>query len=217
MLLSHFRKCVLFLCPKWVIACSPALIVTVLAFYLVHFSICGSAVTAIIICLLMAWPFKLIWLRGSPAITLSGYYVACALVPFNAFLILISNAKYCSGDVHVEHSYRILVAIILALHFIDIFCLSVTRYLRRINSAQLILDLLRTTNVNNINIEPAAECSICLSQMGDNATALHCNHSFHHSCILQWLQHNPTCPTCRSNVFSSAAGAAPTGIVTAAP
>nr|GMD21699.1 probable E3 ubiquitin-protein ligase RHY1A [Ipomoea batatas] len=44
------------------------------------------------------------------------------------------------------------------------------------------------------------ECCICLEGFMEGAmiTPLApCSHRFHHSCILQWLRSNPTCPICR--------------------
>lgn len=42
------------------------------------------------------------------------------------------------------------------------------------------------------------ECSICLE---DNTNVkLNCNHHFHENCILDWFQHDVSCPICRSEV-----------------
>lgn len=40
-------------------------------------------------------------------------------------------------------------------------------------------------------------CSICLNMISDNKKRLHCNHSFHSNCILQWFQQDNRCPICR--------------------
>ncbi|CAA7015552.1 unnamed protein product [Microthlaspi erraticum] len=51
-----------------------------------------------------------------------------------------------------------------------------------------------------------AECIICLSefQNGDTLRVLdRCKHGFHVHCIQQWFSSNPSCPTCRTNIFSS--------------
>lgn len=50
------------------------------------------------------------------------------------------------------------------------------------------------------------ECSICLEQLTEpqrfdcSVRCLPCLHSFHRNCINNWLQHNSTCPVCRSDI-----------------
>src|SRR5579863_5026519 len=39
------------------------------------------------------------------------------------------------------------------------------------------------------------DCSICLGEASDMTTV--CNHSFHQSCIDEWLEGYDTCPYCR--------------------
>lgn len=44
-------------------------------------------------------------------------------------------------------------------------------------------------------------CSICLENHTDtNTTTTNCNHKFGKECINQWLNHNNTCPLCRTNI-----------------
>jgi hypothetical protein len=53
----------------------------------------------------------------------------------------------------------------------------------------------------------AAECSICLDplkSMPVQATA--CMHTFHRQCLNQWLERNPRCPECRTNLNPQAYG-----------
>ena len=42
-------------------------------------------------------------------------------------------------------------------------------------------------------------CAICMDQLTeiDEILDLPCSHSFHESCISQWLRHHQTCPACR--------------------
>ncbi|ESQ55707.1 hypothetical protein EUTSA_v10026467mg [Eutrema salsugineum] len=54
-----------------------------------------------------------------------------------------------------------------------------------------------------------AECIICLSEFEDGDTLRvldRCKHGFHIHCIQQWFSSNPSCPTCRTNIFSSPSG-----------
>jgi hypothetical protein len=49
-------------------------------------------------------------------------------------------------------------------------------------------------------------CCICYSPIGDESFLAEipvCNHIFHHSCVMEWLQKNPTCPICRENVVKN--------------
>lgn len=43
------------------------------------------------------------------------------------------------------------------------------------------------------------ECVICIAHYheGDHIRTLPCNHSFHESCLIQWLRRKKTCPICR--------------------
>ncbi|KAL2093138.1 hypothetical protein ACEWY4_010450 [Coilia grayii] len=46
------------------------------------------------------------------------------------------------------------------------------------------------------------DCRICLEdyERGEEITVLPCLHGFHSSCVLHWLQGNPTCPLCRARL-----------------
>lgn len=49
-------------------------------------------------------------------------------------------------------------------------------------------------------------CCICYSPIGDESFLAEipvCHHIFHHSCVMEWLQKNPTCPICRDNVVKN--------------
>ena len=47
-------------------------------------------------------------------------------------------------------------------------------------------------------------CSICFSQFNDLAYVLElpeCKHVFHFKCVVSWLETNPSCPCCRSDLL----------------
>lgn len=51
------------------------------------------------------------------------------------------------------------------------------------------------------HVSTGKECSICYDLIYQHdMAALPCAHMFHSSCILQWLNQNPTCPVCRNHV-----------------
>lgn len=49
------------------------------------------------------------------------------------------------------------------------------------------------------------ECPICLDAVREREvmTNLHCEHNFHYSCLIRWLNMNGTCPVCRLSVVPS--------------
>ncbi|KAM4041620.1 uncharacterized protein ACNLHF_012597 [Anomaloglossus baeobatrachus] len=61
------------------------------------------------------------------------------------------------------------------------------------------IDMLQTRNMSPQ--EDTGSCVICLTEfhLGEQITELRCNHKFHQTCILTWLQSTPTCPLCRIN------------------
>ncbi|KAM4040173.1 uncharacterized protein ACNLHF_011545 [Anomaloglossus baeobatrachus] len=65
------------------------------------------------------------------------------------------------------------------------------------NRTILQIDTLQTTKVSPQ--EDKGLCVICLTEfeIGQNITELPCKHKFHQSCIVTWLQSNPSCPLCR--------------------
>lgn len=42
-------------------------------------------------------------------------------------------------------------------------------------------------------------CSICYEENSD--CRIICNHTFHITCIDKWIDRNPSCPLCRTNVY----------------
>lgn len=43
------------------------------------------------------------------------------------------------------------------------------------------------------------ECCVCLSR-AETHVALRCGHKFHQSCVVEWIEKTPTCPSCRHAV-----------------
>ncbi|KAF3597773.1 hypothetical protein DY000_02020439 [Brassica cretica] len=45
-------------------------------------------------------------------------------------------------------------------------------------------------------------CNICMNKVesGEFINALHCNHIYHHQCIIDWIRMNIRCPTCRDTI-----------------
>ncbi|CAN7033418.1 unnamed protein product [Brassica oleracea var. botrytis] len=46
-------------------------------------------------------------------------------------------------------------------------------------------------------------CFICQDKFIGNGdvNSLKCNHIYHHLCIVGWIRHNLSCPTCRDTHF----------------
>lgn len=51
------------------------------------------------------------------------------------------------------------------------------------------------------NPHPEHECSICLNNINQNATALPCCHLFHSNCINEWRKRTNECPICRHQIL----------------
>ena len=46
-----------------------------------------------------------------------------------------------------------------------------------------------------------ASCSICFEVLKDSDICkTHCNHTFHTSCLLKWINSNSNCPLCRTEL-----------------
>ena len=47
-------------------------------------------------------------------------------------------------------------------------------------------------------------CTVCLEVFkdGEHVATLPCLHRYHNTCIRQWLEHSPTCPVCKANIFA---------------
>ncbi|KAF1940524.1 hypothetical protein EJ02DRAFT_445405 [Clathrospora elynae] len=72
------------------------------------------------------------------------------------------------------------------------------------------IDSLARKNVTEemLGEEHKAECSICMDEVniGEEVTALPCNHWFHHQCVSAWLLEHDTCPHCRKGITKRAEG-----------
>ena len=57
-------------------------------------------------------------------------------------------------------------------------------------------------NIIRYTCEQASFCSICLENIniGEEMSALSCEHEFHSICIFTWFKTSTTCPVCRYNV-----------------
>ncbi|XP_050207817.1 E3 ubiquitin-protein ligase RHA2B-like [Mercurialis annua] len=57
----------------------------------------------------------------------------------------------------------------------------------------------RIMKLSRLVIAETTSCSICFEAMavGSEAHSLPCSHSYHYTCIHQWLSHHDTCPLCR--------------------
>lgn len=65
-----------------------------------------------------------------------------------------------------------------------------------------IIGLENHPNSSSINkIQKSKNCTICFWNLEakENHVVLKCNHSFHKSCLFEWLRIKPTCPMCRTN------------------
>jgi hypothetical protein len=54
---------------------------------------------------------------------------------------------------------------------------------------------------NAMVINQETECCICLDKNDSPWTTAPCMHSFHAACVIKWMQHNPSCPVCRSSLI----------------
>ncbi|KAL2093441.1 hypothetical protein ACEWY4_010753 [Coilia grayii] len=70
------------------------------------------------------------------------------------------------------------------------------------NLASNYTDGLSTVLFNPVTMTEDRDCRVCLAdyEEGEEITVLPCLHAFHSSCVLHWLQGNPTCPLCRARV-----------------
>jgi hypothetical protein len=75
----------------------------------------------------------------------------------------------------------------------------ITNYIKTIrykSALQNYLELHETSELNHLD----QECSICLDGFisQENIVKLDCQHSFHSTCIKEWLKKELICPNCRS-------------------
>ena len=51
-----------------------------------------------------------------------------------------------------------------------------------------------------VSCKTKKRCVICIEPIGEKAAMLKCLHSFHQTCISQWLTHKKECPVCRTDL-----------------
>jgi len=51
---------------------------------------------------------------------------------------------------------------------------------------------------SEVVVDMEAECCICLDKNDKLWATARCSHSFHATCIAEWMKQNPSCPVCRS-------------------
>ena len=63
-----------------------------------------------------------------------------------------------------------------------------------------ILDVLHNTAHPASSVDVMSPCAVCLDRIeeGTDVISLSCHHVYHTQCIIHWLQHNSTCPICRT-------------------
>lgn len=54
------------------------------------------------------------------------------------------------------------------------------------------------------NNEKENYCPVCLDELkiGDQVTTLPCAHTFHYTCVSDWLEQSEVCPLCRTNIVA---------------
>jgi hypothetical protein len=55
-------------------------------------------------------------------------------------------------------------------------------------------------NLRNVTSDDNTECAICLDKIAESASQTSCGHTFHHSCIIDWVNVKPSCPICKTNL-----------------
>lgn len=57
--------------------------------------------------------------------------------------------------------------------------------------------------IHQFQLEKKDVCNVCLSKYDERAVVrtFDCGHYFHQTCIDKWIEHNPTCPVCRTCVI----------------
>jgi len=74
-------------------------------------------------------------------------------------------------------------------------------YMRILNLVKSICPLEELDNLKS-NDEDDNQCAICWENAAV-ARRLPCSHLFHHNCLLQWLEQDPSCPTCRRQLLTT--------------
>ena len=101
---------------------------------------------------------------------------------------------------------------LLSFLFILFYCCTCT-YIHPVNRITSSRHLVATISPSNATISPSnatitaiaiiddqTECCICLDKTAQSWSALPCGHTFHHSCILTWINYRDSCPICRTHI-----------------
>lgn len=108
--------------------------------------------------------------------------------------------------VYAKYFYRLFGIIGLPINILRDVLYSFHKFGKRISSFLKYLQLTqnideRFENASEEEIENAGNCLICREGMiVGQAKKLPCNHVFHLSCLKSWLQHQQSCPLCRSDI-----------------
>lgn len=89
---------------------------------------------------------------------------------------------------------------IISIVFLLLFCNYIQKCILDINNKIKYQIILKGKTLKDENL--IRECVICLQNININEKIikLRCNHYFHKSCVLLWINKNKTCPTCRKDI-----------------
>ncbi|CAN4092538.1 unnamed protein product [Withania somnifera] len=73
------------------------------------------------------------------------------------------------------------------------------------------IDALPTVKITQRHLNTDSQCSVCQDnfELGSEARQMPCKHLYHSDCIVPWLVRHNSCPVCRLELPSLAAGSAP--------
>uniref|UniRef100_A0A8C4U9L3 E3 ubiquitin-protein ligase RNF126 n=2 Tax=Neoaves TaxID=3078114 RepID=A0A8C4U9L3_FALTI len=76
------------------------------------------------------------------------------------------------------------------------------------------IQALPTIQIAQEHVDSGLECPVCKEDytVGENVRQLPCNHLFHNSCIVPWLEQHDTCPVCRKSLSGQNTATNPPGL-----
>ncbi|XP_074664453.1 E3 ubiquitin-protein ligase RNF126 isoform X1 [Strix aluco] len=76
------------------------------------------------------------------------------------------------------------------------------------------IQALPTVQIAQEHVDSGLECPVCKEDytVGENVRQLPCNHLFHNSCIVPWLEQHDTCPVCRKSLSGQNTATNPPGL-----
>ncbi|NWZ25714.1 RN126 ligase, partial [Asarcornis scutulata] len=76
------------------------------------------------------------------------------------------------------------------------------------------IQALPTIQITQEHVDSGLECPVCKEDytVGENVRQLPCNHLFHNSCIVPWLEQHDTCPVCRKSLSGQNTATNPPGL-----